>query len=91
MTFPNPPETVHDLLLQKSDGAFAIAVWDERLSGSDNVAVSLGAVFASVNVYDPTVGASPVQSLRDVRSVALTLSDHPLIAEIPAKQTQSTE
>ena len=36
-SIPNQPSTVHDLLLQKSDGEFHLVVWDERLSGSDNV------------------------------------------------------
>ena len=35
------PTTVHDLLLQKSDGTFFLVVWDERLKGSDDVIVKL--------------------------------------------------
>jgi len=79
------PATVHDLLLRKSDGTFELIVWNERLVGSDNVTVDLGATFASVTVYDPTIGTSPVGNLSDVGSVALTLSDHPVIIEIPAR------
>jgi hypothetical protein len=44
--------------------------------------VDLGGIHPSVKVYDPTTGASPIQSLTDVRSVSLTLSDHPVIIEI---------
>ena len=32
--------------------------------------------------YDPTTGTSPIQTLADVRSISLTLSDHPVIIEI---------
>jgi hypothetical protein len=78
------PATVHDLLLQKSDGTFELAVWSELASGSNNITVNFGATFASVHVFDPTVGTSPVQNLTKVASVSLTLSDHPLIIEIPA-------
>jgi hypothetical protein len=35
-----------------------------------------------VRIYDPTRGTEPVQTLADVRSIELTLSDHPLILAI---------
>ena len=82
-TIPGKPVTVHDLLMQKSDGTFDLAVWGERYTGgSDNVTVNLGATFASVKVYDPMVGAEPIKTLTNVRSVPLTLSDHAFIIEI---------
>jgi len=77
------PATVHDLLLQKSDGTFELVVWNERFTGgSDRITVNLGASHAAVRIYDPTTGTSPTQTLADVDSVALTLSDHPVIVEI---------
>ncbi|MBP7053572.1 MAG: glycosyl hydrolase [Phycisphaerae bacterium] len=77
------PATVHDLLLRKSDGTFELAVWDERFTGgSDNVTVNLGARHAAVRVYDPTAGTSPIQTLANVDSLMLTLSDHPVVVEI---------
>jgi hypothetical protein len=44
--------------------------------------VYLGATFSTVAVYDPTLCASPRQTLNNVSSVLLTLSDHPVIIEI---------
>jgi hypothetical protein len=80
---PAEPPTVHDLLMQKSDGTFALAVWDERPGGgTDAVTVSLGKTRPVVNVYDPTTGTSPTQTLSNVGSVMLTLSDHPVILAI---------
>jgi hypothetical protein len=77
------PSTVHDLLMQKSDGTFALAVWDERPSGgTDAITVSLGKTRPVVKVYDPTAGTAPTQSLSNVDSVMLTLSDHPVILAI---------
>lgn len=76
------PVTVHDLLLQKADRTFELAVWDERADGSaDAVAVDLGRSYSTVNVYDPTTGTAPVMTLDDVATVSLTLSDHPVIIE----------
>lgn len=84
-SIPGQPAAVHDLLLQKGDGRFELVVWDERFTGgSDNVRVELGAVATSVTVYDPSVGTSPIQSLSQMSSIGLTLSNHPVIIEIPA-------
>lgn len=81
----NQPTTVHDLLLQKSDGAFALVLWGERFaSGSDQVAVNLATRCESVKVYDPTGGASPVETLTETASIRVTLSEHPVIIELRA-------
>lgn len=77
----NQPSTVHDLLLQKSNGAFQLVVWGERVAGTDNVVVSLGSP-ATVKIYDITVGDTPIQTLTNATSVPLTVTDHALILEI---------
>jgi hypothetical protein len=80
---PDQPATVHDLLLQKSNGTFELVVWGERFAGgSDNVTVNLGATYTKVNVYDPTIGTSATRALTNVSSVSLTLSNHPVVIEI---------
>jgi len=59
-------------------------VWNISEGGAqtDNVTINLGTTYAKVKVYDPTIGTSPTQTLTDVSSVTLTLSDHPVIVEI---------
>jgi hypothetical protein len=76
------PETVHDLLMQKSNGDFYLAVWNERANGSDNVVVDLGRPYKRVAIYDPTVGTVPVEQLSKVDSVSLALSDHPVLVQV---------
>ena len=83
-TIPNAPATVHDLLLQKSDGTFELVVWNEKASGSDKVSVELVQPCPSAKLYDPTVGNEPTHVARDPRSFALELSDHPIVIEIPS-------
>jgi hypothetical protein len=39
-----------------------------------------------VHIYDVTVGISPMQTLTDVGSVSLSLSDHALIVEMGAER-----
>jgi hypothetical protein len=83
---PNQPETVHDLLLQRSDGVFQLVVWGERLRGEDEVTVDFARPQASVTVFDPTAGIHPVRKLTGVSKVDLKLSDHPLILEIRSRE-----
>lgn len=81
-SIPAQPETVHDLLLQKSNGAFELIVWNEQIKGSTEVTVHLGRVPATVRVFDPTTGTAPSQTLAKTASVPLTLSDHPVVIEV---------
>lgn len=46
-------------------------------------AVKLGAPAADVTLFDPTLGAGPIQNLSNVNLVTLTLSNHPVIIGIP--------
>lgn len=78
----NQPKTVHDLLLQRSDGTFLLIVWGERLRGQDSVTVHLGVTRASARIYDPTTNIEPIQTLTKVVSLELTLSDHPIVVAI---------
>jgi hypothetical protein len=79
------PATVHDMLMQNSNGNFYLAVWDEQTTTSttDSITVTLGGSPVTVIEYDPTVGTSAVATFTSVTSVPLTLSDHPVILKIP--------
>ena len=82
-TILNLPETVHDLLLQKSDGKYELVIWGEKYTGgSDRITVNFGKKYKSVKIYDPTIGTEPIQSMEKVKSVSLTMTDHPFILEI---------
>ena len=91
-TIPNQPATVHDLLLQKADGTFELVVWGERFTGgSDDVTVNLGATFPSLSLFDPTIGTSPIQTLSHKNSIALTLSNHPIIIQAAGQSHASAD
>jgi hypothetical protein len=80
---PDEPDTVHDMLMQKSTGVFELAIWGEQVNGSNNVTLKFGGgPVSSVNIYDVTVGASPIQTLKNVKIVPLTLSNHAMVVEI---------
>jgi hypothetical protein len=80
---PNQPATVHDLLLRKSSGAFDLVIWSERAHGTNNVTVKFASSHDRVRLYDPTTGAAPIRILTGAQSVPLTLSDHPVVIELP--------
>lgn len=78
----NQPETVHYLLLQKSNGKFELVIWGEKAKGTEEIEVKLGKVHPLIKVYDPTKGTDAIQTLSKASSVKLTTSDHPFIIEI---------
>lgn len=78
----NRPYTVHDLLLQRSDGTFQLVVWGERVHGTDEVTIVLGERVASVTLFDPTLGPEPVRTIAVDEAIDLTLSNSPIILEI---------
>ncbi len=86
---PEKPDTVHDMLLQNSDGTFHLVVWSERVKGADRIELRLGGHQTFVKVYDPTAGTEPVQSLGGVDSINLTMTDHPWIIAIPGKANRA--
>lgn len=81
-SIPNQPSVVHDLLLHRSDGVFQLAIWGEAVSGKHDITVNLGAERETIKIYDVTVGEEPVQTLHNVMSVHLTMTDHAMIVEI---------
>jgi hypothetical protein len=78
----NQPATAHDLLLRKSDGTFALIVWNEQVKSSASFSVEFGATLPEIAIYDPTEGTSAVKTLKDASAVPLTLSNHPVVIEI---------
>jgi hypothetical protein len=82
-TISGMPSTGYDLLMQKSSGTYELAVWGEAFVSETptNVTVELGASYPTVNVYDITVGTTPIQTFTNVSSVPLTLTDHAFIVE----------
>ncbi len=79
----NRPPTVHDLLLQKSDGEFDLVVWDERVKGSDHLTVIFDRNHNTVDLYDILQGSGAVADLHGVSRVNLSLSNHAVIIALP--------
>jgi hypothetical protein len=90
-SIPEKPATVHDMLLQKSDGTFYLIVWGERVKGADRVEVRLGASRASLKVYNPAVSTEPVRTVSDSDPIDLTMTNHPWIIAIPGRAGETNK
>jgi hypothetical protein len=87
------PSTGGSLLLQKSDGSFWLAVWnDVRLSGPSTptpitvppapMTLALGAEYGSIQIFDPLNGTAPIASFGATDGIAFSLPDHPVLIRI---------
>ena len=89
---PRQPETVHDLLLQKSDTTFALILWGEKYNnGKDDITVRFDKKMGSVKIYDPTLGTNFYKEEQNISSLNLTMTDHPIIIEVGGKNIQGGE
>lgn len=75
-------DTVHDLLLQHSDGTFQLVIWGEALVGSHRLTISLDKMAKRLELYDATKSSAPVSTLEGVSAIELEVSDHPLVLKI---------
>ena len=82
-TFSTQPATVHDLLLQKSNGKLYLVVWSERYrGGEDDITITFPAAFDEIKIYNPVVGTDAIQTLTSAISVDLAMTNHPFILEL---------
>lgn len=88
---PGLPATAHTLLLQKSNGAFYLAVWNEVPVYQDRadvvaanvpLTVSFGMKIRKINVFDPIDGLKPVQKSLNASTIDINLGSHALIVEL---------
>ena len=94
--------TGNSLLMEKSNGAFDLAVWAEPQIWDPTTeteitvpatpdTITLGSTFASVTVFDPTLGTGAVESFSNVSQFSVSLTDHPLIIQLIANPPVRTE
>jgi hypothetical protein len=85
--------TDHSMLMQKSDGSFWLAVWNEaRLSGptspaavtvaNHTVTLTLGSAASTIEIFDPLTGTTATQTVTNASTVTLSVPDHPILVEI---------
>jgi hypothetical protein len=94
-TVQNLPSDGNSMRMLKSNGDTDIVVWAEPQVSqyatpiTTPVTVSLDHSYATVKVYDPMSGTSPIETLSNVSSVTLDVTDHPLIIEVDPTQSTS--
>ncbi|MBS0558673.1 MAG: hypothetical protein JSR21_01320 [Proteobacteria bacterium] len=94
----NLPSDGNSMVMQKSNGATDIVVWAEpniwnEATGTEvaapavNVTVSFSTSYQMVEIFDPLLGSAPIQTLYNVSSATIGVTDHPIIVELEP-QTQ---
>lgn len=97
----NMPSSASQLLLQKHDGTFDLALWDEHViwdptqqkqiaSPTGDVTLNLGQSYAVVYVFDPLIGTNPVATYTSVSQIHVSLTDHPLVIQVGATSSASS-
>ena len=80
-TIENQSAEVHDLLLQKSGGSFALIIWGELYEGGEQtVTVRLKRKY-DIRIFNPTVGTTPSCKGR-MDNFDLEMTSHPYIIEL---------
>lgn len=86
------------LLLEKSTGTFDLMLWAEAqiwnpttesevVAPSETTTVDFGQTQNVVLVFDPLQGTVPIAAYLNTQGVQITLTDHPIIVEVPTTTT----
>ena len=76
------------LLMEKSNGSFWLALWDESAgthtesAGTHTVTVTLASPASQIQVFDPVTGTTAIQSASNTNSISVNLGNDPLLIEI---------
>jgi len=84
---------IHQLLLQKSNGAFYLVLWNEAVSydnlaeqdivvAEQQVRITLGTPIERARTFLPVNGPAAVASFEQPTQLTLAIPDHPLIVEL---------
>ena len=92
---PNLPTNGNQLLLEKSSGVFDLVLWAEAIiwnsateseivAPTESATVNFGQTEKLVLIFDPLQGTTPIAVYSNAESVQVSLSDHPIIIELPS-------
>jgi hypothetical protein len=87
------PETGEDMLLQRSDGAYLLVLWNDAQSWDDatdrmvnvpavSVTVDLSRTFGTVRVFDTLAGTFPAKTYTGIEDFTVLVPDHAIVIEL---------
>ena len=78
----NNNNTVHDLLLRKSNGRYFLIIWGENYkSAASEISIQLDKKYGTIKVYDITKGINATKIYTDTDVVPLSVKDYAFILE----------
>lgn len=79
----NNNNTVHDLLLRKSNGRYFLVIWGENYkSEASEISIQLDKKYGTIKVYDITKGINATNIYTDTDVVPLSVKDYAFILEL---------
>jgi serralysin len=88
-TLDNTISGDNSLLIEKSDGSYWLAIWNES-NGGHTVTLNLASAASDVEVFDALTGTAAVQSFGSTSSAQIWVPDHPVLVEIVPSGSQPT-
>jgi hypothetical protein len=91
-------KTTNSIALQKATNTFDVLIWDEQTIWNNTThseiapvshtdTIRFANVQATIDVYDPILGTTPIAVYHDVSSISLAVGADPLIVEITHEPT----
>ncbi|SNB71548.1 Hemolysin-type calcium-binding repeat-containing protein [Arboricoccus pini] len=92
------PDTAYSTLLEKSDGTFELALWNEAKIwdanalqdidiGTQEVTIDFNKSYSTINVYDIIKGTSAIETFHDASSITVDLGADALVVEVEPDQS----
>lgn len=71
----------HELLLQKTDGSYWLAIWNES-DPAHQVTLTLGSRAGQISAYDPLTSTEAMDTVRNAAAITVTVPDHPILIQV---------
>ena len=82
-TIAEQSETIHDMMLRKSDASLWLVLWSEKFTGgSENVRVDFASAHKTLELYNVAEGTEPVKCYIDADSIELAMGCNPYVIKL---------
>lgn len=85
-------ETIHDMLLRKSNGNYFLVIWGENYkSKAENIIIQFKKQYKTIKIYDVKQSCDAIETHQNTDAVSLSIKDEIKILEIETSENVSNE
>ena len=85
-------ETIHDILLRKSNGNYFLVIWGENYkSEAKNVTIQFKKQYKTINIYDVKQSCDAIDTRQNTDAISLSIKDEIKILELETSESVSNE